>query len=391
MSLRQYEKSKLFLIDDFEIINKRYFKKLRENGKIEADLSFWYDTMSPISDNLKQPKINKYKSDYQKGLYKEKEVLMNCINQWDLQEYKYDEITICSSVTSASFITMLFLKSQKVKNVFFETPAYFASIEQAKSLDLEVYLFPTYIKNNFQIDDRDILSLQKYKKPKAIWLTQPRFSIGINQNIENIYKIFKVLNNDDFLVIDEATEQLFPTFLKEINLRQFKNVIKIRSFFKSTGLNGPRISFIVHNQKYRSTIENLLEVTQGAVDCFSLEFATKHLNNVDFFKSLLDHSNLYVNNLRKKIQIQTNGTRITAIPLENGYIGSIAIKLNGNKKYTLERKELLEYCSLNKVAVILGATMLFAKDKDFEFIRLNYFNTEYTILKGLELILKFHN
>jgi histidinol-phosphate/aromatic aminotransferase/cobyric acid decarboxylase-like protein len=383
--------NELFFPDDFERINNKYFEKLREKGEIEADLSFWYDTIFPAQNILSIGNINKYKSDFQKGLIKEKEILLNCINNWDLQLYKYNEITICSSATTASFITLLFLQSQNITNIFFETPAYFASIEQAKSLKFNVSLIPTYLNNNFQIDDIEIETFKKNKQPKAIWLTQPRFALGINQNKERIYKLLEALTKDDFLIIDEATEQLFPVFLNDFNFILYKNIIKIRSFFKGAGLNGPRISFIQHHEKFRQKIENFLEVSQGAIDCFSLEFAKKQLNNIDFFKSILNTSNEYVKHLSKKIQLQTHRTRIIAIPLVNGYIGSIAVKLRKEKNYLKEREELLKYCAKSKVTIIVGATMKFAKDISYEYIRINYFNNEYTVLKGIELVIKFNN
>lgn len=383
--------NQLYFPDDFDRINNKYFKRLRETGDIVADLSFWYDTMSPVTKIISLPKINKYRSDFQKGLANEKETFINCINQWDSQIYKYDQITICSSVTTASFITLLFLQTQNVRTVFFETPAYFASIEQARSLNLDTILLPTYLHNDFQVSDDVINFIKTYNEPKAIWITQPRFGLGINQNRDTISKLVDSLNKYDFLIIDEATEQLFPTFINDVNFTMSKNIIKVRSFFKSTGLNGPRISFILHHEKYRYKIENLLEVAQGAVDCFSLEFGKKNLENVEFFKLLLKTSNEYVKSVRKKVQLYALGTDTFVIPLDNGYIGSIAVKLKQNKDYFKDREELIGHCASHKVAVILGATMKFAKDPLYEYIRINYFNTEYTLLKGMELLLKFND
>jgi len=379
---------KYFLPDDYDRINNKYFKKLRNCGDIEADPSFWYESISPSEGFFPSSNINKYRSDYQNGLKDEKEIFINCINQWDNQSFMYDEMTVCGSVTTASFITLLFLQSQNVNSIFFETPAYFASIEQAQSLKMNTHLIPTYLQDQFEMTDEFYNSFIKYEQPKALWITQPRFGLGINQSLEKIKKIIYSLKKTDFIIIDEATEQLFPTLLREINLHYFKNVIKLRSFFKSSGLNGPRISFILHHKGFRENFQNFLEIVQGAIDCFSLEFAKKNLQEIDFFKSLLFAANTYVNALRKKVEFFSRGTRISPIPLENGYIGSIAVLIKGENYYK-EREALLNHCAKCKVPVILGATMRFPKDPLYEFIRMNYFNSEYSLLRGIEHISKF--
>jgi histidinol-phosphate/aromatic aminotransferase/cobyric acid decarboxylase-like protein len=389
MLISEDNQREYFLPDDYDRINNKYFKKLRNSGNIEADPSFWFDSISPAEDIFPSSHINKYRSDYQNGLKEEKDVFINCINQWDLQSFDYNEITICSSVTTASFITLLFLQSRNVNDIFFETPAYFACIGQAKSLKMNVFLIPTYFENQFQMTDKFLSSFNNHRHSKAIWITQPRFGLGTNQSLEKIIEIIKHLNKDDFIIIDEATEQLFPTLIRDINFGYFKNVIKLRSFFKSSGLNGPRISFILHHKEYRELIQNYLEIAQGAIDCFSLEFAKTHLQNIEFFKSILLAANIYVNSLRRKVESFSRGTNIISIPLENGYIGSIAVTLSRIKNYYREREGLLHHCARCKVPVILGSTMRFPKDVLYEFIRMNYFNTEYSILRGIEQISKF--
>lgn len=389
MLINESNQREFFLPDDYDRINNKYFKKLRVSGEIEADPSYWYDSISPAEDIFPSSDINKYRSDYQLGLKEEKEVFINCVNQWDLQTFDYNEITICSSVTTASLITLMFLQSQNINNIFFETPAYFACIGQAKSLKMNVFLLPTYIENQFQITEQFINSFGSYSFPKAIWLTQPRFGLGINQLTEKLLSIIKLLKKVDFIIIDEATEQLFPTLIREINFSCFKNVIKLRSFFKSSGLNGPRVSFILHHKDYRENMQNYLEIAQGAIDCFSLEFAKRHLQNISFFKSLLKAANTYVNNLREKVELYSRGTGIIPIPLVNGYIGSIAISLSSEKNYYRQREELLTHCAKYKVPVILGSTMKFSKDTSHEYIRMNYFNAEHSILRGIEYISKF--
>ena len=382
----QNKNNSIFLPDDYEKVYNKYFKNLLNSDEYKFDLSYWYNSIFPGHNIIKVHNINKYKSDYESGLKGDKEILIDCINKWDMESYNYNETTICSSITTASLIVLLYLQFQGISKIFFETPAYFASIEQAKSLKISYSLMPTYFDNEYQLENTSFSAIYRTKSKKALWLTQPRFALGINQNKRSLDKILNSLNDDDYLIIDEATEQLHPAYLKDYNFRRFKNIIKLRSFLKGIGLNGPRIAYILHHETFRKKMENYLELTQGAIDCFSLNFAVTNLRNSSFFKKLLFASNYYVNELRKKIQLITRGTCLYPSQLINGYIGSIAIKLKQDNSYLKEREELLTFCKKNKILVILGASMIFAFDYKFEYVRVNYFNPEYTVLKSVEIL-----
>lgn len=65
--------------------------------------------------------------------------------------------------------------------------------------------------------EKSLPKSEELKLKKAVWITQPRFALGINRNKKNIREIINHLNSQDYLVIDEATEQLFPSFLNEFN------------------------------------------------------------------------------------------------------------------------------------------------------------------------------
>jgi aspartate/methionine/tyrosine aminotransferase len=388
MGISTANKKEVFLPDDFFKIDNRYFKKLRETKDIKADPSYWFDSESPVCNILSNKNVQKYRIDFNSGLKDEKFILIDAISKWDDQKYNYNNITVCSSATSASFIVLGFLQN-KVDSIIFETPAYYASIIQAKKLGFRVQYIPTYFSDNFQIEETSIKFIKSAKTAKAIWVSQPRFGIGINQNKDLLSNVLKCLTDKDFLIIDEATEQLFPAFLNEFNFRYRKNIIKLRSFLKPTGLNGPRLSYILHDTGYRISVQSYLELVQGAIDCFSLEYTCKLLQNITYFQEMLIISNKYVKNIARKIELITRGTVIVNIPLENGYIGSVAIKLYNEGNFLKERNRFLLYCNKVKVPVILGSAMYFAIDNTFEFIRINYFNSEFNITNGIHLLLKF--
>lgn len=378
--------TRLFLPDDYDRINKKYFKKLREENNITGDPSFWYDPYSAALDYFENKTIQKYRSDYQKSLDHYKAPLMELFDSWDDTKYDLSELTLCASATSASMILLSMLKQFGVSELFFETPAYFASLSQAEMIGMKVTLLPTYKRESYRLD----FSKLKNCEAKAFWLTQPRFGLGLNQDEAVIENILAVLRDKDFLIIDEATEQTFPSHLKKFIPKQFPQIIKIRSVFKGMGINGPRISYILHAEKFKSSIENCMENTQGAIDIFSLEFALKHCVDVKRFRAMLGSANQQVTQLNKLIQTLCVGTNVSPNPLVNGYIGSAAIDFSGSPHSYIKTRELfLKHCFKKKVPVITGATMKFAIDERWEHIRINHFNYETSIVNGIKALFDF--
>jgi aspartate/methionine/tyrosine aminotransferase len=388
MAQSRFRDSSNFLPDDFFQVDEKYFKQLRANKDIIADPSYWFDSESPIDTNSQEFDLKTYKVDYDSTLAIEKEILINAVSGWDSQLYNYDDMTICNSSTAASYIILGFLKG-RINTLFFETPAYYASIEQAQLLGINVLKIPTYISEDFKISEDFLTSISSMKGKKGIWISQPRYGLGLNQRHKNLELLLSYLQDDDFLIIDEATEQIYPTHLKEFNFKKRKNIIKFRSFLKPLGLNGPRLAFILHHSDYRKLIQCRMEVTQGAIDCFSLNYVTKFLSKKEEFQLLLKVTNNYVKEVRMKAENLTHGTILKVIPIENGYIGSIAL-LHGKEDNSINlRKELLQHCQRMKCPIILGSAMYFARDPFSEFIRINFFNSEYSIMTGIQLILKF--
>lgn len=379
---------KVFLKDDFERINKKYFKELRKTGKIKADPSYWFNLTSNASVFFGNENIQKYNSDFYSGLKHYKNRILDFLNVWDEIDYTYDAVTLCSSVTSGSLVVLACLKNLGVEEILFETPAYFASIDQAEKLGLKVSLLPTYEKDAFLINENHILNCLSMKK--AVWVTQPRFALGTNQSKKELKKVLNALRPDDYLIIDEATEQYFPSYLNEFNFRKHKNIIKLRSFFKGMGINGPRIAFISHAEELRNIFEIEIEKMQGSLDYFSLNFLFDLLSDIEKFKTMLRIANKQVLENYKTVNLIAMGSLVTPTKIENGYIGSASIDISHlGMKYLKSREYLLKFCNENHVPVIIGASMKFAIQEEKEFIRLNYFNDIEDLSRGVDILTKF--
>ncbi len=363
----------LFHPDDFDRVNKKYFTRLRDQNDISADPSFWFKNNSKAALTADLADIRNYKSDYNNGLKDEKPKIIDILSKWDKTSYDYDNLTLCSSATTGSFILLTYLKNiLGIKQIYFETPCYFASLKQAEFLGFDISLVPTYFREEF----RPSYHFSESESPKVIWITQPRFCLGNNQPHEDFESLIQLCGKGDVIVVDEATEQHYPSHLHTFSIKKDPRIMKIRSPFKSIGVNGPRLSTIIHNSKHRSLIQNILEQVQGSVDIFSLRFAQNFLSDHSRYFSLLSIVNEQVNNIHEKLVTMCKGTQLTPSLMANGYIGSIAIDFNNDDlSYMHKREQLLQHCSFNKMPVILGATMRFAKDNDREFVRLSYFNS----------------
>jgi aspartate/methionine/tyrosine aminotransferase len=197
-----------------------------------------------------------------------------------------------------------------------------------------------------------------------------------------------VLSPHDFLIIDEATEQRHPSVL--CNLPEDVRVIRIRGLLKPMGLNGLRLACVLHPSDLRVPLENAHNVIGSSLDLFSLQTAAELSQKKDIFFKMLSVANTQVTELRKKAEFLALGSGLRLSRLVNGYMGSAFIPFKGGKrKYRENRTRLLEYCRSQRIPVILGSSMLYAFDPDWEQVRLNYFSREHHVLRAVEALTAF--
>ena len=224
----------------------------------------------------------------------------------------------------------------------------------------------------------------EYATAKAIWLSQPRFALGKNQSVNEIINLYSQLKKDDFIVIDEANEHLFPSITNEINPMTYSKIIKFRSLFKPLGLNGPRISCIFHNSLYRGMFEDAMDIMQGGIDYNSIMLAERLYSNPSQLECCLQTVHKQIMDLKQKSEVIIHNTKLTLSQLENGYLGTLHVHFNNDLSIDCNRKDLLLYCKKIKMPIILGSSMYYAFEPNIEHIRLNYFINENLFLNGLK-------
>ena len=383
---------KLFDPNDYDEIYNTYFSDLVNSGSVVSDPSGWafpeMETAFPFA-TIQPTELSRYLIDNRKLIESQKVVLLRLLSEWDRTGYTFNQVTIMPSISTASLAVLLLLRRQGVKTIFFETPAYFVTIDQAIMAGIRPIRIPTYHDNQYSID---ISSIERPKKGAiALWLTQPRFMLGRNQDPAHVATMYKALQPEDFLIIDETADQAWPTVLSALNEGQIHaNIFKIRGYMKPLGLNALRICFVIHDTKWRPAIQELQWTVGGALDSFSLSAAVQIADSPAYFRSMLISARTRVYKLRQRLGALTQGSHVTLSPMENGYLGAAIVDWNTDQSsYTQKRQGLLELCRAKKMPITLGAAMYFASDFSREHVRLNYFMSEKQLIYCVEALTSF--
>ena len=373
-----------FRPDDFDAINATYFAAMRASGRVAADPSGWLDTFTDAADllppvDMQPAAFGRYYLDEGSALSGLKEPIVQLISAWEARSVALDEVTITHSVSATTLLLLVALQRNGVKTVVFETPGYAVTMNQAESLGMRVVMLPTRKSEGFRANfTRELIAQQS---PCAIWLTQPRMSLGFDQTPADIAEMLGMLSDRDYLVIDEATERRFPSQLRELGSHE--RLVRMRGLLKGVGLNGLRVSFALHHRSLRGPLEDAQEVAGGSLDLFSLQTAATLGRDIPRFRLMLDAASDQIARLRRRAEMLVAGSPVELSPLVNGYIGCMFLKMRP-ESYEEDRRRMLEYFRDRGTPVLLGASMRFAFDPTMEAIRLNYFNRDHHVLDGIQ-------
>ena len=388
--LEKYNSS--FNQDDYFLIKKKYFDELLNSPFDVLEPSGYLEVTSKSLKELPKfeiprEKLAQYYNDAGNNIMEFKNPILKLWNSWDECIYNKDEITLCHSVTIAGFAVLEILKSIDIKTIFFETPAYYGTIYQAEMLKIKHIKIPTYKENNWKINlSKDQI---RQNSPCAVWITQPKMSLGLNQNQKSIKQLAEIMGPNDFLVIDEATEKEFPSVLKNLNNSNYDcSIIKMRSFFKGCGLNGIRLTVVSHPIALKKKFNLAMWLFQGGLDLFSLTAGKIASISKDQFVLMLKLAREETIKKREKLENLSRGSIIEPIRLINGYIGTLRVNFPNNKFWE-NRRALLEYLKKEKIVATLGSSMFFAHDPCAEHIRLNYYLDEEVLIKTVQRLINF--
>ena len=367
--------------DDYEEINEKYFNEILKDETWSALPAGWHNPHSVAAQNFVSPHLTPlqhqhYALDEGNSLKKEKLKILNIVSSWESRELSINELTICPSVSSANLALLCALKYREIKRIVFETPAYFATIDQAKILGFEVDRIRSERASGFEAPIERFIESANESTRSAVWLTHPRFGIGIDSPIERLRAIGNALGQRHVLVIDEAAEQRYPSNTSKLG-RVPCDILRTRGLLKGVGLNGIRLSVILHPASWRTDIEQTLEIAGASIDRYAIASINSIANNRDLLPAMLRAANNQVCNSRRRLERMLIGSWAQPTPLANGYIGSIFLDfsiLPGD--FSKKREIFIETCKNMKMPIVLRSSIGFAYEPVWEAIRINYFTPE---------------
>ena len=257
--------------------------------------------------------------------------------------------------------------------ILFETPAYYATIEQAHALGIKTQLLATHFDDGYRWEPT---AMAAAAGPNcACWLTQPRYALGDNQRPADIVDLLHALPSGSSVVVDETSDQNWPSVLGQIHVRDTAApLIKIRGLVKLLGLNGLRLAAIIHPVSDRAAFQELQWLVGGALDAYSLAAGMQLAEVDDLYPSMLAAARSSIARRRRRLGITALRAPIRLSSMDNGYLGTMELEwTNGDGGGASERRRLLEFCRNEKMPVTLGSAMLFTRDRRRERVRLNYF------------------
>lgn len=392
MSIGVEKAHPFFEPDEFTAINNRYFADFQKTGKAEIDLSGWIETLSQV-DGLIPPSVpqlplGRYYMDEGNALGEIRPKLHHLLELWEGVTFDPLRFTVCPSVGIASLLTMAVLRRRGITRIVFETPCYFAALLQAEWLGFEVVMLPTYARDGYKRNGEDEQSVPGL--PTAWWLTQPRVCLGFDQAHREVENLIATRTPADYVVIDEALDQSFPSHLAGLShVDNGARVVRLKCFGKPLGLNGYRLAFALHDPKLRAEMIDCLETFSGAVDAHSVAAACAAAADPQRFRTMLQVANQQVRSVRlaaDKICVD-GGVRIN--PLVNGYIGSATVDLSRlGEDCQIRRHRFLSACQRLGMPVIIGQSMHFAFDPPSEAVRLNFFSRREHIIRGVSALVE---
>ncbi len=259
------------------------------------------------------PKVN----DFLENVYQNKK-LFNRLNEYPEITHRQlrHEIALKHGVTREQIVLSTGLDSilDLITRVFFEyrdtylmpVPDFFLFEFYSERMGAMPLFLPLDETNNFGWSDKTIeqfASLIQRFKPKIVWLSNPSNPSGQVIPSEKIHEIIKIAHdNNVFVVVDEA----YGEFIKgEHNstikfVKQFENLMVLRTFSKAYGLAGIRLGYLISSSK--DIIRALLMHRQHfPVTQLALNIALVALKDQSFIKETILRTELRKNKLFKNL------------------------------------------------------------------------------------------
>ncbi|HHT9115710.1 MAG TPA: pyridoxal phosphate-dependent aminotransferase [Candidatus Wunengus californicus] len=134
--------------------------------------------------------------------------------------------------------------------------------------------------DKFEFDATAILDLIKKEDIKLVWVCNPNNPTA--NYIDNL-EIIKVLQSNVVTVVDECYFEFCGKTIAN-KIKDYPNLVVLRSFSKSFGLAGLRIGYIIANEKIIKDLTNFRQ--PASVNVLAQIAATESLKNIDYYQKV---------------------------------------------------------------------------------------------------------
>ena len=146
------------------------------------------------------------------------------------------------------------------------------------------------IKKNFEKDlslnVENICAEILKKKIRLVILANPNMPTGTLMDDKDILKIIKVCSKRNTLILIDEAYHLFNKSNQLKHIKNFKNLIIVRTFSKAFGLASLRIGFIITNQNFIKNMNKLRSVTNS--NGFAIKAAEFIFDNHEYFEKRIE-------------------------------------------------------------------------------------------------------
>ncbi len=183
------------------------------------------------------------------------------------------------------------------KSILVVRPCYSMPIVYARNMLLTVHTVLIQ-RDTLNIPLRDIETIYRREKPDLIYICSPNNPLGIAHSIKEVKELVE-LAQDSLVLIDETYVDYADVDLAQL-VKDFDNVIIVRSLSKSWGLAGLRIGYVISSQEVTKIIRGLAQPFN--VSSLSLIVLDKALSMANLVRKYIEEVKSVREYLRMKLK-----------------------------------------------------------------------------------------
>ncbi|MGD1837718.1 MAG: pyridoxal phosphate-dependent aminotransferase [Nitrososphaeraceae archaeon] len=284
-----------------------------------------------------------------------KKILLNAIKNIDLREYPleqidefYDQLSKYTKINKKylaigngsdqiiDLILSIFGRDQKI-TTFVPTFSYF--LDRCKLYNISI----NEVELNSSDNSLDINEfIRSGKKSKIVYICSPNNPTSNQVDKKDIIRVLKNLK-DSLILIDEAYVE-FGKYNIASEIRNFENLIVLRTLSKGCGLAGARLGYLISNEKFAALFKSVIQYPYP-INTLSLIIGRQLLSDVKY----IENSIKAIKKERKRILFRLSSEK--NIKVYRSDANFIFVQILDNKIYN----EILNRFKKEKISVkVLG-------------------------------------